>query len=129
MAGSARTHATTGAFNLDVVLVGNLENRRAGLHFYNQPVRAMLGVGQKNHLRHQLFLNFIQVAPGQCGFYRRIEASGSKCIGHLRQTLGLLLDGITIGALHQFTEFVHLQVDDQALFFVEKTLAIGVRAP
>ncbi|AGZ36921.1 NAD-specific glutamate dehydrogenase [Pseudomonas sp. VLB120] len=81
---------------------------------------------QENHLWHRLLLDLIQVAPGQCGFDRRIKATGGKSIGHLRQTLGLLLDGRAIGAAKQITQFLHLMLDSHALITAEQTIAIGV---
>lgn len=55
----------------------------AGLSLHDHTVRAMLGVWQKNDLRHQLFLNFIQVASRQGGFHRLVHTTGGKGIGYL----------------------------------------------
>ncbi|MNG35428.1 hypothetical protein D3C84_1221550 [compost metagenome] len=85
------------------MVVGQFQDVGPGLDFHGQPFGAELLVRQECHQRHRLLLDLIQVAPGQCGFDRRIKATGGKGIGHLRQTLGLLLDGVAIGAGQQIT--------------------------
>src|SRR5450830_128197 len=127
VASGASADTAAGTLDLDVVLVGNFEDGLAGLSLHDHTVRAMLGVWQKNDLRHQLFLNFIQVAARQGGFYRLVHAAGGEGIGHLRQALGLLLDGIAIGAFHQFGQFLHLQVDDHALFSIQQAFAVDLQ--
>ncbi len=52
VAGGASAHSTTGTFDLDVVVMGNFEDGLAGLSLNNHTVRAVLGVWQKNDLRH-----------------------------------------------------------------------------
>jgi hypothetical protein len=52
VAGGAGAHTTTGTFDLDVVVMGYFEDGLAGLSLNNHTVRAMLGVWQKNDLRH-----------------------------------------------------------------------------
>ncbi|KIT67870.1 hypothetical protein QP65_00250, partial [Staphylococcus aureus] len=126
VARGAGADAAAGAFDLDVVVMGHFKDGLTGFGLHHHSVRTELLVGQKNHLRHQLLLDLIQVAPGQSGFYRRIKAAGGKGIGHLRQTLGLLLDGGAIGTVHQITQVLHLLFDRQALFGVQQALAIGV---
>src|SRR5450830_416247 len=127
VASGASADTAAGTLDLDVVLVGNFEDGLAGLSLHDHTVRAMLGVWQKNDLRHQLFLNFIQVAARQGGFYRLVHAAGGEGIGHLRQALGLLLDGIAIGAFHQFGQFLHLQVDDHALLSIQQAFAVDLQ--
>ncbi|CNK46572.1 Uncharacterised protein [Mycobacterium tuberculosis] len=52
MTSGAGADAAAGTFDLDVVVMGNFEDGLAGLSLHDHTVRAMLGVWQKNDLRH-----------------------------------------------------------------------------
>src|ERR1700759_4221029 len=78
VASGAGAEAGTGAFPLDLVFVGQIENRSAGRSLDDHAFRAELLVEQKNHLRHQISSISFRLRPDRAAFTVRSMRRAAK---------------------------------------------------